>query len=172
MSNRDAETGESARRTMTWLDWLLIVTVAAALVGAVFVVVRSARRVRLEPPPVSLRQTPRDSLLLSSCRGMQRRIQQTERRIGRHRQQAGNLTPAQDALARQSDSAVAAVRRHLARFDSLDGYELRRALMDSIKREYDSLRLIVKLLGRAVGSPEDSVDVDSLDAEVKRLVSE
>ena len=172
MSKRDPGTEPGARRAPVWLTLLLTLVVLAALVGAVVVVVNNARRAKLGTAPVYFKTTPRDSALSSTYQGMRRRVRQTERRIARRRDRVRIPTPSQDSLARRSDSAVSALQRRLVRFDSLSKYESRRALMDSVKQEYDDLRLLVRLFGRSVGSPEDSIDVDSLDAEMKRLISE
>ena len=151
---------------------LVTLAVLVALGGAVLVVTRSARKAKLGPAPVSFRKSPKDSTLVSFQRGMLRRAWMTARRIERKQAQAGTLTPRQDSLAGRSDSAVAAMRHRLMLLDSLPTVARRWALMESIKDEYLDLRQLVQDFVRSVTPTEDTLGEDSLDTELRKLISE
>jgi hypothetical protein len=144
---------------------------AVALVAALYVVVKSLRRVKPEPVPVALRTAPPDTALVSFRANMRRKVRMLELRCKTKRKQLKDgLTPQQDSLSGECDSAIALILTHVAAFDSVKR-EDRKAAVDSLKADYARARARVNVFmrsGRSVGEVSD----DSLDEELKKLMSE
>jgi hypothetical protein len=151
---------------------VLGVTLAAlALAAALFVVARSLRRVRPEPLPPSLKTAPPDTGLVFFRANVRRKTLNLSARCEYKRKQlAGKMTPAQDSLSRECDSAIAVVLSRIAAFDTVSRSN-RKAGADSVRAAYDRAKIAVRVFTRS-GLQSDLVSEDSLNQEIKKLISE
>jgi hypothetical protein len=148
-----------------------VILAAAALAVAGFVVVRSLRNVRPEPLPPSLRTAPPDSVFFAFRSGMRRKAMGLSVRCQSERRRLGNrMTRLEDSLSRECDSAIASVRRRIAVLDTV-AKENRKVATDSVKAEYERAKLKVRVFTRT-GLGSDTISEDSLDREIKKLISE
>ena len=148
-----------------------IVLAAAAVAVALFVVATTLRKVKPEPLPRSLQTAPPDTALVVFRASSRRKARYLSARIESKRRQMGSrMTPAQDSVGRECDSAIASVLGRIAMLDTVSR-ENRRAVADSVKAGYDRAKLRVRVFTR-MGRRSDSIDEDSLDLEIKRLISE
>jgi hypothetical protein len=144
---------------------------ALALAIAGFVVVRSFRQVVPETLPPSLRPVPPDTALVAFRASIRRKVMNLSDRVESRRKQFGNrMTPAQDSLSRECDSAIALVRSRIAALGTVSR-EQRKTMADSVKAEYERAKLKVRAFTRSA-SQSDLIDEDSLDREIKKLISE
>jgi hypothetical protein len=146
------------------------IVVLAALVAAAIVVVRSARNVRPGPAPVSLLPPRPDTEGLKLRHNLRNRLETQTRRLSKYRPLAARSGPKLDSLAVECETILGQLRRRFSRFDSLSGYRPKRALYDSIMLDYEVLRARIRALARGLSS--DGPDHDSLNAELRRLLSE
>jgi len=147
------------------------VLAAAALAIALFVVVRSFRNVKPEPLPPSLKTAPPDTNLVALRAGIRRKVRNLAARCESRRRQLGNgMTPLEDSLGRECDSAIASVRDRIAALDTVRR-ENRKAAADSVRAEYERAKLKVRTFTRT-GLRSDTIPEDSLDKEVRKLISE
>jgi hypothetical protein len=174
MDERQTPEVERPKRSPVLTVVTLVIGVVA-VVGALYVVAKNLKRVSLIPasadttgilkpmPPdtglVGLRATFRGKAhtLAVRCRMTRRRLQD-------------KLTPPQDSLSRECDSAIAALLAHVAALDSVKR-EDRKAAVDSLKAEYERAKAEVNVFSRS-GLNTGEVSDDSLDAELKKLISE
>jgi hypothetical protein len=148
-----------------------VVLAAAALAVALFIVVMSFHNVKPEPLPPSLRTAPSDTALLAFRASMRRKVMNLSVRCESKRRQFGSrMTPTQDSLSRECDSATASVLARIAAFDTV-GRAGRKATEDSVRAEYNRAKLKVRDFTRS-GRSSDMIDDDSLDEEIKKLISE
>jgi len=148
-----------------------IVLAAAALAVALFVVARSIRKVKPEPLPPALRTAPPDTALVVFRAGMRRKVLNlSDRCESRRKRFGGRMTPGQDSLSRECDSTIASVLARIAALDTVER-ENRKAASDSVKAEYGRAKLKVRAFTRS-GLRSDMIDEDSLDQEIKKLISE
>jgi hypothetical protein len=148
-----------------------IVLAALALTVALFVIVRSLGQVVPEPVPTSLKPPPPDTGLVLFRANIRRKVMNLSARCRSKRRQFGDrITPAQDSLARGCDSAIAAVLAAVAALDTVRR-DARKAASDGVLAEYNSAKLRVRAFTRS-GLGSDSIDEDSLDMEIKKLISE
>lgn len=158
-------------RTGRTLTWVGVVVAAAALAVAGFVVVRSLRDVKPEPLPPSLKTAPPDTNLVVFRAGIRRKVMNLAVRCESNRKQLGSrMTPAEDSLSRECDSAIASVRARIAALDTVSR-ENRKAAADSVKAHYESAKLKVRVFTRA-GLGSDTINEDSLNTEIRKLISE
>jgi hypothetical protein len=142
-----------------------------ALGIALFVVVRSLRKVEPEPLPPALKTTPPDTGLVVFRANMRRRVRNLAARCESRRREFGEvMTPAQDSMSRECDSGLALVRGRIAALDTVSR-ENRKTAVDSVRAAYERAKLEVRAFTRS-GRPSDLIDEDSLNQEIKRLVSE
>jgi len=148
-----------------------VVLAAAALAVALFVVARSLRKVKPEPLPPALRTAPPDTALVIFRANTRRKVRNLSARCESKRKQFGNrMTPAQDSMGRECDSAIASVLGRIAALDTVKR-ENRKAASDSVRAEYERAKLKVRVFTRS-GRRSDMIDGDSLDEEIKKLISE
>jgi hypothetical protein len=148
-----------------------MVLAVAALVVAGLVVVRSLRSVRPEPLPPSLKTASPDSVFLAFRAGMRRKAMALSARCQSERRRLGNgMTRLEDSLSRECDSSIVSVRRRIAVLDTV-AKENRKAATDSVKAEYERAKLKVRVFTRT-GPGSDTINEDSLDREIKKLISE
>jgi hypothetical protein len=166
---RTPETGRpQSGRALTSVG---VVLAAAALVVAGFLVVTSFRNVKPEPLPPSLKTVPPDTGFVVFRASMRRKVMNLATRCESKRKQLGNgLTPRLDTLGRECDSAISSVIGRIAAFDTVRR-ENRKTAADSAKAAYERARLKVRVFARTV-LDADTIDEDSLDRELKRLISE
>jgi sugar-specific transcriptional regulator TrmB len=148
-----------------------VVLVAAALVVAGFLVVRSLRSVKPEPLPPSLKPVPPDTGLVVFRASIRRKVMNLASRCKSKRKQLGDgMTPQLDSLGRECDSAISSVLGRIAALDTMSR-ENRRTAADSIRAAYERAKLKVRVFARTV-LDADTVNEDSLDREIKKLISE
>ena len=148
-----------------------IALAAVALLIALLVVVRSVRRVEPEPLPLSLKTAPPDTGLVVFRANMRRRVRNLSARCEARRRQFGRLmTPAQDSMNRECDSGIEFVLGRIAGLDTVSR-ENRKAAADSVEAAYERAKLKVRVFTRS-GRQSDFVDEDSLEQEIKKLISE
>jgi hypothetical protein len=148
-----------------------MVLAVAALAIAGFVVVRSLRNVRSEPLPPSLKTAPPDSVFFAFRAGMRRKAMGLSARCQSERRRLGNrMTRLEDSLSRECDSSIASVRQRIAVLDTVAKGN-RKAATDSVKAEYERAKLKVRAFTHTVLS-SDTINEDSLDREIKKLISE
>ena len=142
-----------------------------ALAIAGFVVVRNFSKVVPETLPPALRPVPPDTALAAFRASIRRKVMNLSDRVASRRKQFGDrMTPVQDSLGRECDSAIALVRSRIAELDTASR-EQRKAMADSAKAEYERAKLKVRAFTRSA-SQSDLIDEDSLDREIKKLISE
>ena len=148
-----------------------IVLVAAALIVAGFLVVRSFRSVKPEPLPPSLKTAPPDTGLVVFRANIRLKVRNLAVRCEAKRTQLGNrMTPRMDSLSRGCDSAIVSVLGRIAALDTVSKAN-RKAAADSVRADYNRAKLKVRVFTRS-GRRSDLIDEDSLDAEIKKLISE
>jgi hypothetical protein len=168
----DEQTPEAGRpQTGRALTSVGVVLAAAALAVAGFVVVRSLRNVRPEPLPPSLRTAPPDSVFFAFRSGMRRKATGLAARCQSERRRLGNgMTPSRGSLGRECDSAITAVRLRIAVLDTIAKAN-RKTATDSVKAEYERAKLKVRAFTHTVPG-SDTIAEDSLNREIKKLISE
>jgi hypothetical protein len=163
------KTGRS--RASSTLTSVGVVLAAAALVVAGFLVVTNFRRVKPESLPPSLRITPPDTGLVVFRASMRRKVSNLSARCEAKRKQLGNRTSSlSDSLSRECDSSISSVLGRIAALDTIRR-ENRKAAADSIRAGYERARITVRAFARTV-LDSDTLDEDSLDRELKKLISE
>jgi hypothetical protein len=169
MDERQMPEVERPRRSPALV--LVGVLAAVALAAALYVVVKSLRRVRTDPLPVALQTAPPDTGLVMFRANMRRKVRTLEIRCRTKRKQLKDgLTPRQDSLSRECDSAIALVLTHVAVLDSVRR-EGRKAAAESLRAEYARVRAKVNAFTRSRPGAGEVSD-DSLDEELKKLISE
>jgi hypothetical protein len=167
----ERQTTEAGPPRTNWTAVLGIVLASAALVVAVFVVATSLGKVKPEPLPPALTPAPPDTALVVFRASMRRKIVNLSDRCESKRKRFGDrITPGQDSLGRECDSAIASVLVRLAELDTAKR-ENRKSASDSVKAGYERAKLMVRAFTRS-GLPNDVIDEDSLDEEIKKLISE
>jgi hypothetical protein len=158
-------------RTGRTLSSVGVVLAAAALAVAGFVVVRSFRKVRPEPLPPSLKTAPPDTGLVVFRVSTRRKVINLSARCRSTRKKLGDqITPEQDSLGRECDAAIAAVLGRIAALDTVRR-ENRKVAADSVRAAYNRAKLKVRAFTRS-GPRSDTIPEDSLDREIKKLISE
>jgi hypothetical protein len=148
-----------------------VLLAALALAAALFVVASSFRKVRPEPLPSALKTAPPDTGLVVFRANIRRKTSNLSARCEAKRKQlAGRMTPAQDSLSRKCDSAIADLLSRIAALDTISRAN-RKVGADSVRVAYDRARLAVRVFTRS-GRQSGLVDQDSLEMEVKKLISE
>jgi hypothetical protein len=141
------------------------------VVSALYVVVKSLRRVKTGPVPVALRTAPPDTGFVIFRVNMKRKVRTFQIRCKMKRKQLKEgLTPLEDSLGRECDTAIALILAHVAAFDSVKRQD-RMAAADSIRAEYERVKLKVRVFTRS-GLGGGEVSDDSLDRELQKLISE
>ena len=150
---------------------VISVLAAAALAVALVVVARSVRRVEPAPLPSALRTAPPDTALVSFRAGIRRKVKTLAARCASKRKQLGEgMTLEQASMSRKCDSAIASVLVRVAALDTVKR-EGRKAAADGVRAEYERAKLEVRAFTRS-GLRRELVDGDSLDEELKKLISE
>jgi hypothetical protein len=163
------EAGPQPKRRAPNLVGVLLV--AAALVVAGFLVVRSFRSIKPEPLPPSLKTAPPDTGFVVLRASIRSKVRSLAARCEAKRKQLGSrVTPRTDSLSRGCDSAISSVLGRIAAFDTVRR-ENRKAAADSIKAGYERAKLEVRVFTRMV-LDADTINEDSLDREIKKLISE
>jgi hypothetical protein len=174
MDERQTPEGERPKRSPVTAVVALVIGVAA-VAGALYVVAKNVKKVSLVPTSVDttaiIKPIQPDTGFVrvsANFRGkahtLKVRCRMTRTRL------KGKLTPSQDSLGRECDSAIALLLTHVAAFDSLKR-EDRRAAAGNLKAEYVRARAKVNVFTRS-GLGAGDVSDDSLDAELKKLISE
>ena len=168
----ERQTPEAERsRTARVLTSVGVVLAAVALAVALFVVAGSFRRVAPEPLPPALKTAPPDTALIAFRGSIRRKVGYLSARCESKRKQLGSrMTPTQDSLSRECNSAIASVVGRIGALDTVSRAN-RKAAADSVRAEYYRAKLKVRVFTRS-GRRSDSIDEDSLDTEIKKLISE
>ncbi len=174
MDERQTPEVELPKRSPVTALVALVIGVAA-VAGALYVVAKNVKKVSHIPASVDttgiVTPLPPDTGFVrvqANFRGKAHTL--TVRcRMTRTRLQ-GRLTPSQDSLGRECDSVIVRFLAHVAAFDSVKR-EDRKAVADSLKAEYLRARAKVNVFTRS-GLGAGEVSDDSLDAELKKLISE
>ena len=168
----ERQTPEAGRpRTSRTLTSVGVVLAAAALIVAGFLVVRSFRDVKPEPLPPSLKTAPPDTALVAFRGSIRRKVRNLSTRCESRRKLFGSrLTPVQDSLSRECDSAIALVLGRIAALDTVRR-ENRKTAADSVRAGYERAKLKVRIFARTA-LDSDTINEDSLNREVKKLISE
>jgi len=172
MDERQMPEAERPRRSPVLTAAVLVVAVAA-LAGALYVVARNLKKVSVVPASVDTLAIPRplppDTAFVVFRAGMRRKVRTLEIRCRLARKQLKDgLTPQQDSLSRECDSALALILAHVAAFDSVKR-EGRKAAAADLKAEYARARAKVNVFARS-GRHVGEVSDDSLDMELKKLI--
>jgi hypothetical protein len=147
------------------------VLAVVALAAALYVTVRSLRRVQTSPVPIALRTAPPDTGLVVFRASMRRKVRTLETRCKLKRKRLKNgLNPQQDSLSRECDSAIALILIHVTALDSVKR-EDRKMAAGSLRAEYARVKGKVNAFTRS-GLGRGEVSDDSLDAELKKLIGE
>jgi len=168
----ERQTPEAGRsqtgRTLTSVGVLLAVV---ALAVALFVVVRSFRSVKPEPLPPSLKTAPPDTALVLFRASFRKKTLNLAARCRLTRERLHNeLTPSQDSLERECDSAIAVLLADVTALDSVKR-ENRKAAADALRAEYARAKAMVNAFTRSsLGAGR--VSEDSLNKELEKLISE
>ncbi len=163
------EPGPQPKRRPPNMAGVLLIT--AALVVAGFLVVRSFRSIKPEPLPPSLKTAPPDTGFVVLRASIRSKVRSLAARCEAKRKQLGNrMTPRIDSLSRGCDSAISSVLGRIAAFDTVRR-ENRKAAADSIKAGYERAKLDVRVFTRTV-LDADTINEDSLDREIRKLISE
>jgi hypothetical protein len=102
---------------------------------------------------------------------MRRKALNLAARCASERRQLGKgMIPSQDSLGRECDSAITSVLGRIAALDTVSRAN-RKAAADSVRAEYERAKLMVRTFTRT-GLPSDTIPEDSLDKEIKKLISE
>lgn len=143
--------------------------VAAAVVVAVLVVIRNARKVSPGPVPNALQSPTTDTTFAGFRAGLWRKTKALEKRyIGREQLLQGKLTPPEDSLLQLSRAGTRRIFAGLARLDSVP-VAGRKAAQESLKAEYEVVKSHVNAFAR-LGREGSMISEDSLDAEVRKLI--
>ncbi len=89
-----------------------------------------------------------------------------------YRQRTVNLTERAERLSRFCDSVMQELRIQAARFETTATAARRRKYFYTVDSTYIALRDSVNAFGRETGATETGLDVDSLDRQFERLLSE
>ncbi len=142
----------------------------AILAVALFVVASTLRRVEPAKLPPSLKQAPPDTALVNFRASIRRKLRALSTRCASKRKDLGrSMTPSQDSLGRECDSAIAAVLVRVAALDTVKRQH-RQEAADSVKAVYERAKLKVRVFTRS-GLRHDLLDEDSLDTELRRFIS-
>ncbi len=167
----EQQTPEAGRQRTDRAAVVGIVLAAAALAVALIIVATSLRKVKPEPLPPALITAPPDTALVVFRASMRRKVINLSARCESKRKRFGDrITPVQDSLGRECDSAIASVLARIAVLDTVRR-ENRKVASDSVKAEYERAKLKVRTFTRS-GLQSDMIDEDSLDEEIKKLISE
>jgi hypothetical protein len=153
---------------------LAALVLAAALAVAGFVIVSNARRISNPKPDVTLGDLDADTKWRLFRGSFTRRLARVGLRIRTVRArlaEAPAAIPEVESLLVAADSALARLGRASSALDTVLTPEGRAAARSGLRLPYDSLRGIVKQAGLLAGS-QDWLDEDSLDVELKRLISD
>jgi hypothetical protein len=141
------------------------------LAAALFGVARNLGRVQPAVLPLALKTPPPDTGLALFRASIRRKTQNLSARCqSRRKSLAGRMTPAQDSLSEECDSAIAEVVRRVAAFDTTSRAN-RKADADSVRAAYGRAKLAVRAFTRSEQQIAPTGD-DSLDREIRRLISE
>lgn len=149
---------------------LVTALAVVAFVVALFVVVKCLRKVQPEQLPPALRQAPPDTAYVLFRASTRSKVSTLSIRCRLKRKDLGHaMTPAQDSMGRECDSAIAAALGRIAAFDTVsrDG---RKVAAESITAAYDRAKLVVRYFTRS-GLGGNEISDDSLDRELKRLTN-
>jgi hypothetical protein len=169
----DVQPAPEAKRPRSGRVWVIAAAVVAALtlVAALLVVARNLRKLRPEPLPPALATVPPDTNFVIFRAGIRRKTGTLAVRCRTKRRQLGEkMTPEQDSMSRECDSAIARVRVRISAMDT-GARENRKAAADSVKAEYERAKLAVRIFTRS-GLGGSELSDDSLDEELKKLISE
>lgn len=163
---------EAPKRKTSWVAVAAVMFVAAAVVAALVVVIQNSRRVTPPEPPVAIGNIPADTTLSRFPRTMRRRLRRIENRYEKYRDTVPELTGVQDSLAPLCESGFVRIREALATLDTLQGYQDRAALARDIRKTYNGVRDAVNEFTKAALEAIPEPDLDSLDIELQKLLSE
>jgi hypothetical protein len=167
MSNAEKQSVARHRTGTRYIVTLCVV--AAAVAGAVFVVLKNARKVSTGPVPEALQPVRADTGFAAFRAGLWRKVKVLDRRCkGKEQLLQGKLTPVEDSLLSLSRAGIKSLFVGLARLDSVPGPG-RKVAQDSLRAEYELVKSNVNAFARS-GKVGPDISDDSLDAEVRRLV--
>lgn len=144
----------------------------ALLFWAVVVVVRNASRVKPGTASLYLGPVPRDTLMRRAQRKFRQGLVRLEKRMAGYRQYAATPSERAERLSRFCDSAMQELRMQAARFETTATAARRKKYFYTVDSTYVALRDSVNAFGRETGASEAGLDVDSLDRQFERLLSE
>ena len=160
-------TTRRARVRVIVIGVLAVATLAVALI----VVAWSLRRVEPATLPPALKTAPPDTALVVFRASMRRKVRTLSKRCASKRKEFGAaMTPEQDLMGRECDSAIAGALARIAALDTVKRAD-RKAAADSVKAEYERARLKVRVFTRS-GQQGGEIDEDSLDEELRKFISE
>lgn len=163
---------ESGQQRNARIFVVLVTALAAvAIVVALLVVVRSLHRVQPEQLPSALKPEAPDTGFVIFRASTRHKVNALSVRCKLKRKALGDsITPAQDSMSRECDSAITAVLDRMAAFDTVSRGG-RKVAADSITAIYNRAKLVVRAFTRSGPAGSDIRD-DSLDRELNRLISE
>jgi len=150
----------------------VLLVVLACVAGAGYVVLRNAARVMPVAVPVRIGPLPKDTSVVRLRARARRGLAHLTRRVAEYRARVPSLTSRQDSLARECDSGLARLSAMVAGLDSLTGPAEVLAQAQTTREYQARLRELVTRFGHAVDSTAPGPDIDSLDREFERLLSE
>ncbi|OYD15112.1 hypothetical protein CH330_06605 [candidate division WOR-3 bacterium JGI_Cruoil_03_51_56] len=151
---------------------ITIVVIVVAVAVAVLIVVKNSRRIKPATIPVTLKPIPPDTAVVRGPKVIKRRLKKLDRYYKRHRDKIVNPSPEQESLALICDSGFARIRAGLAVLDTLRGMRARAAEFRNTRQNYRTLKKIVYKFAKASVDSVVEPDLDSLDRELHRLLSE
>lgn len=157
-----------------WNRIAVVLVAFAAIVGivlAIVVVARNARRIILPEPVVRHTTVSADAKFAAFRRDLRRRLVKVKRRFDKHYPASTPLSPEQESLAQR---CIIGFRRMEEICASLDTFRAARNAEPHQRlamQEYRQLLEDVRNLARSLTKTEFP-DLDSLDRELRKLISE
>jgi hypothetical protein len=167
-----AVSAESPRGRLPTAVTAVVAVVVVTLLGvAGFVIVTNARQVTTGPVPDAIVPRQRDTSYAGLHRLLAYKLGVLRRRYVPRRDSLSTRTPLQETLIRSCDSSIAATQVLLAAMDTVRTGRGRKAAGAEVRHSYEAAREVVARFMATVRFSE-SLDEDSLDQEMKKLIGD